>query len=156
MKYIEAFSTEHLPRYDAHDPEEQSLFLAGGITDCGNWQAEVIKMLVNTGLVVINPRRKNWPMGDDAAAEQQIRWEHEHLQKSSMILFWFPPETLCPITLFEYGKWLVRTKPLFVGCHPRYRRLHDLQVQTMLERPNLNVFTDLEALVAEMKLSLQV
>ena len=52
-----------------------------------------------------------------------------------MILFWFAPETICPITLFEYGKWLVSPKRLFVGCHQDYVRKQDVQIQTALERP---------------------
>ena len=146
MKYVEAFSLEHASHYRP-EPGERSLFLGGGITGCFDWQAEVVRLLRNTDLVVINPRRKNWPMGDPDATNKQIEWEYDHLQRANMIMFWFAPETLCPITLFEYGKWIVRNKPLFVGCGPQYKRLQDVQVQTALERPFQKVFTDIESVV---------
>ncbi len=33
------------------------LFLAGGIANCPDWQAEAIKLLGNQDIVVANPRR---------------------------------------------------------------------------------------------------
>jgi hypothetical protein len=150
MKYVEAFSMEHPAQYRGGPlgnilPGENSLFLGGGITGCFDWQAEMCRLLKDADdLVVLNPRRKNWPINDPKATDKQIRWEYEHLQTANMIMFWFAPETLCPITLFEYGKWLVRNKPLFVGCDPQYKRLLDVQVQTALERPFQKVYTSLE------------
>lgn len=157
MKYVEAFSMEHAAQYRGGPlgnikPGEVSLFLGGGITGCFDWQAEVARLLQKTDLVVINPRRKHWPMNDPAATEKQIEWEYEHLQTANMIMFWFASETLCPITLFEYGKWLVRNKPLFVGCDPEYKRIEDVKIQTALERPFQKVFTDIEAVVGSVLL----
>ena len=156
MKYVEAFSMTVASHYTPQQGEI-SLFLAGGITGCFDWQKEAVKLLdaVQTGffgpnkedLVVLNPRREHWPMNDPAASEKQIEWEFEHLQKATMILFWFPPETLCPITLFEYGKWLVKNKPIFVGCDPEYKRLEDVKTQTRLERPYMKVHTSLQAVI---------
>ena len=138
MKYIEAFSVEYPSVY--YGSKEPSVFLAGGITNCRDWQSEVVEKLKNTDLVLINPRRKNWDVG---ATDAQI-WEYDHLKLADMILFWFPCETLCPITLFEYGKWLGRKKPLFVGCDPECKRIQDVVVQTKLERPKLQVFTNID------------
>lgn len=146
MKYIEAYSDEHEPFYRPH-PHEVSLFLAGGISNCADWQAEVVKALADTDVAVLNPRRANFNIDDPNETIRQITWEFDHLQKATAILFWFPPETLCPITLFEYGKWLVRNKPLFVGCHPGYKRIDDVRYQTRLERPLLVVHTDLNQLL---------
>ena len=103
MKYVEAFSLEHLAEYKKDDANEISLFLGGGITGCSDWQAEMSQLLKDTDLVVLNPRRKIWSINDPEASAKQIEWEYEHLQKANMIMFWFPPETLCPIALFEYG-----------------------------------------------------
>jgi len=159
MKYIEAYSLEHAAQYRGGplgniEPGESSLFLGGGITGCLDWQAEMCRLLKDADIVVINPRRKNWPINDPSATDKQIRWEYEHLQTANMIMFWFAPETLCPITLFEYGKWLVRNKPLFVGCDPQYKRLLDVQVQTALERPFQRIFTRLEDVADDILLHL--
>ena len=156
MRYIEAFSTEHENWYyrKAYDI---SLFLAGGISNCPNWQEEVCRRLDPIGssfstsnLVVLNPRRKTFD-SDKSASKQQIEWEFHHLNATDTILFWFPCETLCPITLFEYGKWLISEKPLFVGCHPDYARKEDLLVQTRLERPDQKIHFDLPDLIADIE-----
>ena len=60
-------------------PGEVTCFLAGGITDCGEWQDEVIKYLTEvevdlSGLVLLNPRRKNFPIHDPNASNEQITW----------------------------------------------------------------------------------
>ena len=168
-KYVEAFSTDpndcvypfwqktdrpFLDRDAFGNPShnETTLFLGGGITGCFDWQEKMCQLLAETDLILLNPRRKHWPIDDPEATDKQIRWEYEHLQLADMIMFWFAPETLCPITLFEYGKWLVRNKPLFVGCDPEYKRLLDVQVQTALERPFQKVFTSLEEVAEDIKL----
>lgn len=124
-----------------------AVFLAGGISNCPDWQNDLISHIrVHFGshedLIIYNPRR---PTYEDSVeiATQQITWERIHLHKSQIILFWFPCETLCPITLFEYGYWLATlertTKPrLVVGCHPDYKRKLDLEVQTKLTARTTN------------------
>lgn len=149
MKYVEA-----LDQY-VREPGEVSLFLGGGITNCVNWQNLVIESLKDTDLVLLNPRRKNFPMGDPEATPKQIVWEYEHMKLATMIMFWFSPETLCPITLFELGKWIEKDKQLFVGCDPAYQRMQDVIVQCSLSRPTLKVHTSLESIVAAIKNSLK-
>src|SRR5437868_6025694 len=97
-----------------HDGLGPAVFLAGGITGCPDWQADVIKMLADTNLTLLSPRRRRYPMlnPEDAAAEEQITWEFRHLRLASAIVFWFPCETLCPIALYELGAWSMTTKPL--------------------------------------------
>lgn len=122
-----------------------SIFLGGGITNCPDWQKEIIELFekskfgkhpTNT-LYLINPRRADFDVRDPTAAETQIRWEHAYLQMVDAILFWFPKETLCPITLYELGTWTVHpdNKQIFVGCHPEYQRKQDVEIQTNLARP---------------------
>lgn len=142
MKYVEAFSEKYSSNYKP-EPGETSLFLGGGITGCEDWQKKICHLLKDTDLVIINPRRENW-MNDENESKKQIEWEYHHLNMATKIMFWFSPETLCPITLFEYGKWLVKNKPIFVGCHVDYKRKVDVEIQTKFERPDLKVFTSLE------------
>ena len=51
-----------------------SVFLAGGITKCREWQDEVVSALSSDEIpgVLLNPRRKDFPIGDPDAAEKQI------------------------------------------------------------------------------------
>jgi len=140
MKYIEAPQT--------YDGNETSLFLAGGITGCPDWQflmGTALQILAD--LVVLNPRRKNFTMHKDAAREQ-IAWEHEYLRKATAISFWFPHETLCPIVLYELGAWSMTDKKIFVGVDPGYQRAEDVRIQTALVRPDVSIATSLEDLTA--------
>jgi hypothetical protein len=114
MHYIEALQT--------YNGKETSLFLAGGITGCPDWQQEIVAALRHTNLVVLNPRRSHF-LPHENAAQEQITWEHIHLRQATAISFWFPKETLCPIVLYELGAWSMTNKQIFVGVHPDYQRI---------------------------------
>lgn len=125
-----------------------TVFLAGGITGCPQWQHPLAHLLADTDLIVLNPRRENFPMDDPNAARGQIEWEQKHLLLADMISFWFCSQTLCPIVLLELGYWLNSVKPLFVGIHPDYKRRQDVEIQTGLARPNVPIVYSLPELAA--------
>ena len=131
MKYIEA--------PERYLTGEVSIFLAGGITNCPDWQQEMRELLKDLDIVVFNPRRKDFPIGDPTATKKQIEWEFEMLDRADMILFWFARGSINPIVLFEYGKWLMNLrnknnyKPIFVGIDPEYERKQDVELQTLFE-----------------------
>jgi hypothetical protein len=137
MHYIEA------PQ--AYNGSEPSLFLAGGITNCPDWQKAMVAGLQDLPLVIFNPRRSPFPQ-DSNAAREQIEWEYTYLRKATAISFWFPEETLCPITLYELGAWSMTNKKLFLGVHPNYQRMLDIKVQTALVRPDITIVQTLEEL----------
>jgi len=143
MKYIEA-PEEYLGN-------ERSLFLAGGITGCRNWQADLTGLLENEDIVLLNPRRTNFPMHDKKAALEQIGWEHTYLRRADAVSFWFPKETVCPITLYELGVQMMKHKSLFIGVHPEYERKLDVEIQTRLERPEIEIVYDLNSLSKKIK-----
>jgi hypothetical protein len=126
------------------------VFLAGGITNCPDWQQDVIKSQGNEDIVLMNPRRVNFDVSDPTQEEFQIEWEHCHLIFSNIILFWFPEETLCPITLFELGKVAAQGKAMVVGCHPGYKRRRDVIHQLGHLRPGIVVRDSLEAVIADL------
>ncbi|MBC7809361.1 MAG: nucleoside 2-deoxyribosyltransferase domain-containing protein [Akkermansiaceae bacterium] len=137
-------------------PEEKmiatpSLFLAGGISDCGDWQSEMIALLADSGWSLLNPRREVFDVHDATVSEAQIAWEYRYLRQATAVLFWFPPETLCPITLFELGGALERSAPVFVGCHPNFARRDDVRVQVALRRPAVPVVGSLDTLADQAK-----
>lgn len=148
MNYVEAPQTL-IDNFDGR--RNKILFLAGGITGCPEWQQEMRKMLELTDLVLLNPRRKNFPIGDPSAAQWQIEWEHAGLKLADMILFWFPKETICPIVLYELGAWSMTEKPIFVGVHPEYVRKQDVEIQTKLVRPEVEVVDSIIALGNQVK-----
>lgn len=111
-----------------------SVFVAGGISNCPDWQSEMVSSLDVQKFDVVNPRRVGGFDTTGASAREQITWEHTALSKVDAVLFWFPKETLCPITLFELGVMMERVKrnptiTVIVGWHPEYQRAFDLEVQ---------------------------
>lgn len=134
---------------------ECSVFLAGGITGCLNWQQDFINLCKlnyreSSGLVLVNPRRDNFEMSNKDMSKKQIQWEYQMLRKCDKIIFWFPEETLCPITLFELGSALERTDRIMVGCSPGYKRLLDVEEQVSLSRPNIKICYSLQDLVQQL------
>lgn len=113
-----------------------SIFVAGGISDCPDWQEDIVSIIDLSKYDVINPRRVGGFDRTGATAEAQITWEAYALDRVSTYLFWFPKETLCPITLFELGKVLEMAKQasisIIVGWHENYAREFDLRVQLRL------------------------
>jgi hypothetical protein len=131
------------PRYS------RSVFLAGGITDCPNWQADFIDLLSDEPLTAYNPRQPNFNVRDPDASDAQVEWEFNALEAAGAVSFWFPCETLCPITLYELGAWSAAGKPILVGCHPNYARKFDVVKQTTLRRPEVEVVFTLRELAAQ-------
>lgn len=75
MIYIEA------PNYE-FPKDKISIFLAGSITDCPDWQSDIIQKLKDEDIVIFNPRRKNFPIEDPKASDEQIKWESNSYEKS--------------------------------------------------------------------------
>ena len=146
---------------------EQSIFLAGGISDCKDWQKEVSKELKELdNLTVLNPRRENFEVFKSKAqfseSAKQIAWEYEKLRTVSQILFWFTDETVQPITLYELGATLERNaqyfnktsggQKIFLGVDANYDRVFDVHIQAKLKGYSDAVADNLEYLIAMVKI----
>lgn len=121
------------------------VFLAGGISDTENWQAEFLRQIEGHNVSVLNPRRASFLMGDAEEGRRQIDWEWRYLERADLVAFWFPPQTLCPIALFELGACCSSNKPLVVGSDPAYARRFDLEVQLKLRRPEVELHASINA-----------
>ena len=128
------------------------IFLAGGITNCSEWQNEVIKCLndmskyVEDGLeklVIFNPRRKNFPMDNPNAAEEQITWEFNFLEKCDIfsIYFDYTEKSDQPICFYELGRNLVKMEIKFpedfkerivISYKENFKRAKDVIIQSNL------------------------
>jgi len=136
MKYVEA------PVYA--DPVGPSIFLAGGITNCEDWQKYAVDYFTRDEVTIYNPRRADFDITDPTATEKQIKWEFTYLSKADRILFWFPGgESVQPITLYELGRYAALGKRLIVGADPEYLRREDVVTQMKLARPDLYVWDKL-------------
>lgn len=156
------------PNHYHSRPRSKSVFLAGGITGCPNWQAEAI-LCIRERLPewdILNPRRDDFDINDPSIARQQIEWEFDMLDRATAIMFWFPKESLCPIALYELGFYLSRFQkvenlwevPIVIGCDPGYSRLFDVQVQYELATASMTrrgfdkptIFSTIEDTVGEL------
>lgn len=132
-------------------PTEIKCFLGGGITNCPNWQRDLIKQFdifdsrfpgQLDRLVLFNPRRDNFPIDDPNAAQEQIAWEFKWLQQMDLFSMWFSSgESDQPICMYELGRNLQRMiarfpdsypERILIMCDPRYRRAQDVKIQTEL------------------------
>jgi len=133
--------------YSIENSQNCKLFLAGGITNCSDWQSVLIEDIKDLPITIYNPRRKNFPMGDPKAAETQITWEFNHLRDADVILFWFAQGSMNPIVLYELGKWgNCIERPMILGIDPLYERKQDVIIQTILARPEIVIAQSLEEL----------
>jgi Arc/MetJ-type ribon-helix-helix transcriptional regulator len=141
MDYVEALNeiTEDHPK--------PYVFLGGGITDCPDWQAQVVEMLKDFPHgTLINPRQSQFDMEDPQGGLKQISWEFDKIwEKCAIFTMWFCKETIGPICLFELGSALGRQRvvnqifaqrfafaAIIVGGDPEYSRKLDVEVQTAL------------------------
>lgn len=139
-----------------------SVFLAGGISNCEDWQAYTAEILKDLdGLTVVNPRRNNWKMDKNEVKEstKQIAWEYEYLRKVTDVIFWFTDDTLQPISLYELGATLERNafqwqgeetgQRIFLGSDPGYKRVLDLKVQAKLKGYHWPIRNNLDDLLED-------
>ncbi len=129
--------------------DRPSIFLAGGITGCPDWQADAARMLAGVPVAVLNPRRPHFDISDPTATEKQIRWEYTHLHRAAVVLFWFPAgPSPQPIALYELGAMAATDRRIAVGADPDYVRRADVRIQLELSRPEVVVRSDLAGTVA--------
>ena len=128
--------------------EGLSIFLAGGITNCSCWQDEVIKMLKPYEGTILNPRRKNFPIDDPNAAEEQITWEFNAFKRADIFSIWFPnSESDRPICMYELGRHITlrenKMGTVVIGVEPRYLREQDVYIQIGLIDKRFQIVSNL-------------
>ena len=141
--YLEA------PIQDDDPLEGLCIFLAGGISNCWNWQNHAAAQLLSSKVFdyVVNPRRKDFDVTNKLETSRQIKWEYKHLDECSHVMFWFTDDTVQPITLFELGKMIGTDKKIYVGCNPQYERQLDVVEQLALSRPDIKVWGSLDGML---------
>lgn len=133
--------------FDSND-SDVCVFLAGGITNCPDWQKDVIAEAEKydkehpgalNHLVLFNPRRPNFPIGDPNASEAQIKWEFYWLERMNVFSMYFTDgQSDQPICMYELGRNLALMmerypcdydKRIVVSANPKYRRFSDVKIQ---------------------------
>lgn len=116
------YPPQPIPRVD--------LFLGGSIEmgAADEWQDRICEKLMNRGVDcdVANPRREDW----DSSWEQstrcqefvdQVNWELEGLKRADLILMYFQPGTISPVSLLELGLYAKRNVVVYCpeGFHKK-------------------------------------
>ena len=129
------------------------IFLAGGISNCRNWQDEFIRTTFETHqqVLFVNPRRENFDVNNLALTDEQIEWEFNQLNLASITVFFFCEETICPIALYELGRKSNSGDYIVVGYDSDYCRKLDVIKQIALARPDIEVVEGLDATVLSLK-----
>jgi hypothetical protein len=132
---------------------EPIIFIAGGISNCPDWQSELIAEMDSCNFSIINPRRVGGLSKDGDEARTQINWEQKYLKLATTVIFWFPSESICPITLLELGQCLTRMhyEPLkvIVGVHENYERKFDVFTQAGVAERSALYFDESHVKVVE-------
>lgn len=121
------------PEY--YEVGDQYVFLAGTI-DNGNsvdWQEHATNYILHNSVYsVLNPRRKEWDgewkqSKDNPLLVEQVKWEHEAMCNSDVILMYFANKSVSPITLLELGMFATSGK-LVVCCDRDFWRLGNVEI----------------------------
>lgn len=133
-------------------PVYTSVFLAGGISNCKNWQKMVIEELKYDDLSVFNPRQEYFNIMDKNASCKQIEWEFKRLEQMDIFSMYFCDSiSEQPICMYELGRNIVRMqnrfpsdwqKRIVVGIEEGYKREGDVVIQLSLCAPKICVYTN--------------
>ena len=141
-------------------PKFTSVFLAGGITNCKEWQKAVIEELESEDISFFNPRQEHFDVSDKNASYKQIFWEFERLETMDIFsMYYCNDNSDQPICMYELGRNIVRMqnrfpsdweKRIVISVEDGYRRKADVLIQTELATQNkvfveANATTDLHA-----------
>ena len=127
---------------------DSSIFLAGGISHCPDWQSTISGMF-DKKYSLFNPRRPNMTVFKKEDSDYQIEWECKYLNFCDHIIFWFPKESVCPITLFELGKYTATDKNIVIGIEKGYTRSFDIMKQmSLLNGRNIRIVSTLKEIVS--------
>lgn len=109
-----------------------AVFLAGGISDCDNWQEDVINYLKLhnlrlENLVILNPR------GDESkilSFDQKQIWDFDNLNEADIVSFYFCANATQSTSMYELGRHLA-----LYGCG--YHNKIVVSIETGFKKSNV-------------------
>jgi hypothetical protein len=138
-----------------HPNVELRIFLAGSIEmgEAEQWQRQVVDAMADVdNLVILNPRRDDWDSSWEQQAAnaqfvEQVSWELDMLDAADIIVMYFAPATMSPISLLELGLY-AKSGKLKVCCPSRFWRRGNVEV--VCQRHSIPLFDNLEELLASL------
>jgi len=129
-----------------------SIFLAGSI-EMGkaiDFQRMIIEATPNMPYIYFNPRRNDWDSSWKQVKEnenfrEQVEWELNALASADIILMYFDPKTISPISLLELGVF-AHSKKMIVCCPEGYFRKGNIDI--VCEKYGIKQVDTLEELIS--------
>ena len=138
------------PNIHNRQPEDIVCFLAGGISNCPDWQKTVIEEIEKTEdidlshLVIFNPRQENFKMYDAVTAQKQIEWEFRWLEQCDIFSMYFcNADSVQPICMYELGRHVLKKERqpnnIIISIEDGYARQFDVitQVNLAITKPDV-------------------
>ncbi len=156
MKYIKLFELADNKSIVVKPPEKlptnlKGIFLAGSIEmgKSEDWQKKVESLLKNENITIFNPRRDDWDSSWEQKIEnekfnEQVSWELNAMDQSSIIIMYLSPETKSPISLLELGLH-AKSGKLMICCPEGFWRKGNVDI--VCDKYNIPMFNTIEELV---------
>jgi hypothetical protein len=112
-----------------------SLFLAGSTISVDNhdWRDALSADLVNFPVTIYNPYRPDWDSSWDEDIEfapyrEQVEWELEKQDEADIVVIYFHPATMAPVSLLELGLCARVPGKAVVFCPKGYWKRGNVQI----------------------------
>ena len=97
-----------------------------------DWQTSLSASLSDLPIAILNPRRDDWDSSwvEDISYpkfKEQVDWEMDYAQVADVIVFYFAPEAMTPVTLLELGLY-ARTGKAVVCCPEGFYKRGNVQI----------------------------
>jgi hypothetical protein len=109
--------------------DRPSVILYGAIQSdpAKDWQTSLAASLSDLPVAILNPRRDDWDSSwiEDITFpkfKEQVAWEMDYAQVADVIVFYFAPEALTPVTLLELGMYAGTGKAVICCPEGFYKR----------------------------------
>ena len=135
---------------------KKSIFLAGSIENgvADDWQKRFENEFKDVKGIILNPRRDEWDSSweqsiDNPHFKSQVQWELYSLERSTLVVMYFDPNTKSQISLLELGLHLKSDK-VIVCCPKGYIKKGNVDVTCDFYR--VPVYETFEELVETVRL----
>lgn len=136
----------------------KSIFLAGSINqgESEDWQKKIIDAVQDSDRIIFNPRREKWDSSweqsiDNPQFKEQVEWELDALESSDIIILYFEPGSISPISLLEFGLF-ARSGKLVVYCPDGFFRKGNVDIVCEKYKvPQVEKFEELITLIKYMQ-----
>jgi hypothetical protein len=132
------------------------VFLAGSIEmgKAEDWQAKLAEALEGADVTLLNPRRKDWDSSwvqvkENKQFNEQVTWELSRMDLANIIVYWFVPGTVSPVTMLELGLHLRDGTAIIVGCPEGFQRKGNIDI--VADRYGVAVYETWESFVAAVR-----